>query len=405
MTAATGAGEVRTIRPNRLGISPWKAFKADPREWFGEEEIAKAKRYVTPLRRVRVVRIVLSTIADLVVIRSHLLPNLFDAWNLNNWFLEVMLGMAVISAIGVVLATPFDWWVEMVYDKKWEFSNMTPKLFVTDAVKGLTLGLVLNGVIAGLLWWIIRSTDLWWLLGWAAVSLLSVGFAIIYPRVIAPIFNKFQQLDNEALHARILTVAHGVGADISKVEVEDTSKRTKRSNAYVGGAGKTRRMVICDTMTDWPEDQITWVSAHEIGHWRRKHIIKIVPWFIGLSLVDFVVLKFILDNDRVLRFAGVDSLRDPGAVALFFFVFSLPSLVTGMIGSYFSRVHEREADLFGLEAVPDPDAAMASFRHLQEENLGDLTPSLWKRLNHSHPPTAERLAMIAEWKKRQATAH
>ena len=82
----------------------------------------------------------------------------------------------------------------------------------------------------------------------------------------------------------------------------------------------------------------------------------------------------------------------------------VPSLVTGPIGQYFSRVHEREADLFGLEAVPDPDAAMASFRHLQEENLGDLTPSLWKRLNHSHPPTAERLAMIAEWKRRHEAA-
>jgi STE24 endopeptidase len=396
---------VRTIDPDRLGISPWKAFKTDPREWFGEEEIAKAKRYGTPLRRVRAVKIALNTVVDLAVIRSHLLPNLLDRWNIDNWFVGVVVAMGVISVIGVVLNLPFDWWTEMVYDKKWEFSTMTPKLFVTDAIKGLTLGLVLNGIITGLLWWIIRSTELWWLLGWAAISVLSIGLAIIYPRVIAPIFNKIKQLDNEQLHAKILVVAHSVGADISKVEVEDTSKRTKRSNAYVGGAGKTRRMVICDTMTDWPEDQITWVSAHEIGHWRRKHIIKLVPWLVSLSLVDFVVLKLIVDNERVLRFAGVDSLRDPGAVALFFFVFSLPSLVTGPIGQYFSRVHEREADLFGLEAVPDPDAAMASFRHLQEENLGDLTPSLWKRLNHSHPPTAERLAMIAEWKRRQAAAN
>lgn len=400
----TGVDAVRTIKPDRLGISPWRAFKTDPREWFGEDEIAKAKRYVTPLRRVRVVRVALNALVDIAVIRSHVLPNLLDAWNIDNWFVGVMVAMGVVTLIGGVLNAPFDWWTEMVYDKKWEFSTMTPKLFVTDAIKGLALGLVLGGLIAGVLWWIIRSTEMWWLLGWAAISVISVGFAIIYPRVIAPIFNKFQQLDNEQLHAKILAVARSVGADISKVEVEDTSKRTKRSNAYVGGAGKTRRMVICDTMVDWPEDQITWVSAHEIGHWRRKHIVKIIPWILALSLVDFVVLKLIVDNERVLRFAGVDSIGDPGAVALFFFVFALPSLVTGPIGQYFSRVHEREADLFGLEAVPDPDAAMASFRHLQEENLGDLTPSLWKRLNHSHPPTAERLAMIAEWKRRAAAS-
>lgn len=400
----TGVEAVRTIQPSRSGISPWKAFKTDPREWFGEEEIAKAKRYVTPLRRVRAVRIALNVLVDVAVIRSHLLPNLLDDWNINNWFVEVMLAMGVLSVIGLVLNTPFSWWTEMVYDKKWEFTNTTPKLFFVDLIKGLAIGFVLNGVIVGLLWWIIRSTDMWWLFGWIAISFVSVGIAIIYPRVIAPIFNKFKQLDNEPLHAAILSVAHGVGADITKVEVEDTSKRTKRSNAYVAGAGKTRRMVICDTMTDWPEAQLKWVSAHEIGHWRLKHMVRFIPWLIGLSLVDFVALKLIVSNDSVLRFAGVDSIRNPGAVALFFFVFSLPSLVTGPTGMYFSRVHERQADLFGLEAVPDPEAAAASFRQLQEENLGDLTPSLWKRLNHSHPPTAERLAMIKEWERRSVSA-
>lgn len=400
MTAA-GVEAVRTINPSRSGISPWRAFKTDPREWFGAEEIDKAKRYVTPLRRVRVVKIALNVVVDLAVIGSHLVPNLLADLGVDNWFVGAMVAMAVVTLIGLIINTPFEWWQEMVYDKKWDLSNMTPKLFFADMAKQLSIGLVLSSAIVGLLWWLIRSTDLWWFLGWIALSVLSVGFAIVYPRVIAPLFNKFKPLDNDALHASILEVAHGVGADIAKVEIEDTSKRTKRTNAYVGGAGKTRRMVVCDTMLAWPEEQIRWVCAHEIGHWRRKHIIKLIPWLLGLQLLDFVALKLIFDNERVLDFAGVDALGDPGAVPLFFFVFALPGLITGPIGSYFSRVHEREADLFGLEAVPDPDAASASFRQLQEENLGDLTPSLWKRLNHSHPPTAERLAMIAEWNRRQ----
>ncbi|HVT76785.1 MAG TPA: M48 family metalloprotease, partial [Acidimicrobiales bacterium] len=213
--------------------------------------------------------------------------------------------------------------------------------------------------------------------------------------------NKFTRIEDEDLHADIVATAHSVGADIDQVQMSDASKRDTRKNAYVTGAGKTRRMVVFDTMLEWPRPEVRWVCAHEIGHWRRKHVMKIIPIVLLMLLADFAVLKVILDNDRVLRFAGVHSLHNPAAIPLFMLLFPIPGLVTGLVGAYFQRHNEREADLFGLEAVPDPQAAHSAMRNLYTESLSDLTPSLWKRLTYSHPPVAERLAMIEEWGKRR----
>ena len=401
MTATTS---VRRIDPSRSGISPWKAFRAKPEDWFDEEEIAKAKRYVGPLRKVHAYRIALNVVADVAVIRLHVMPNLLHHLGWHSLFLEVTAVMLALSLIGIVENTGFSWWESMVYDKKWGFSTMTTGTFFSDLAKNFLIGAVLNIAIASLLWWVIRSTDAWWLVGWFVISLFSVGFALLAPKLIFPLFNKYTPLADEELHADILSVARGVGADIKVVEVEDSSKRDTRKNAYVAGAGKTRKMVLFDTMLEWPKDQVRWVCAHEIGHWRRKHIFRLVPAVLALQLVSFGALKLVIENHSVLNFAGVTTLHDPGAIPLFFFLFAIPGLVAGLFVSYVQRAAERDADLFGLEAIPEPDAAMQAMRNLYTESLGDLAPSLWKRLNHSHPPVAERLAMIQEWGRRNQAA-
>jgi STE24 endopeptidase len=397
---AVGATEVRTIDPSRLGITPWKAFKAKPEDWFDPDEIAKARRYTKPLKTVRVIQIVATTALELVLIRSHVYPKLLRNLDLHNWVLDVVVIMASLMLLDAVEGVGFDWWRSMVYDKRWGFSTMTVGTFFGDLAKNFVIFSLFLGGLFVVLWTVIRATELWWLLGWAAFAVLQIGFALIAPRYIAPLFNKFTRIPDDDLHADIVSLAHGVGADINKVEMSDASKRDTRKNAYVGGAGKTRRMVVFDTMLEWPRPQVRWVCAHEIGHWRRKHIMRMIPLLIVLLLANFVTLKLIFESDRVLHFAGVNSIHDPAVIPLFLMLFAVPGLVTGLASAYLSRVDERDADLFGLEAVPDPEAAHAAMRNLYTESLSDLTPSLWKRLNHSHPPVAERLAMISEWGKR-----
>ena len=400
----TAAAPVRTIDPSASGISPWKAFKAKPEDWFDPEEIAKARRYLKPIKTVRIVQIALNLVIDIVVIRSHLFPKVLHNLDLHNWVLDLFVVLLGLMAIGIVENIGFEWWRAMVYDKKWEFSTMSAGTFFGDQVKMFLVNVIFTGILFTVLWAVIRATDLWWLLGWGAFALIQVGFVLVAPKIFLPLFNKFTQIADEDLHADIVSVAHSVGADIEKVETADASKRDVRKNAYVAGAGKTRRMVLFDTMLEWPRNEVRWVCAHEIGHWRLKHMLKRIPTILGLLLVDFIVLKLVFQSDRVLHFAGVNSLHDPGVLPLFLFLFSLPGLVTGLVASYFSRVHEREADLFGLEAVPDPQAAHAAMRKLHTESLADLTPSLWKRLNHDHPEVCERLAMIAEWERRHAAS-
>jgi STE24 endopeptidase len=398
----TAEPSVRTIDPSRLGITPWKAFKAKPEDWFDPEEIAKAKRYTKPLKTVRVIQIVSNLIIDLAVIRTHVFPKLLHHLALHNWVLDIVVVMFGLLAIGVVENVGFEWWRSMVYDKKWEFSTMTAGTFVSDQVKTFAINGIFTSLMFIVLWAVVRATNAWWIVGWAVFSVIQVGFALVAPRFIAPLFNKFTQIPDEDLHADIVSVAHGVGADINKVEMSDASKRDVRKNAYVAGAGKTRRMIVFDTMLEWPRPEVRWVCAHEIGHWRRKHIMRMIPALLALLLVDFAVLKVLFDSKRVLHFAGVNSIHNPGVLPLFLLLFAVPGLVTGLAGAYVSRAHERDADLFGLEAVPDPEAAHAAMRKLHTESLSELTPSLWKRLNHSHPPVAERLAMIAEWDRRNS---
>ncbi|HVE93409.1 MAG TPA: M48 family metallopeptidase [Acidimicrobiales bacterium] len=407
MTTITAPGGT-TIKPSRSGISPWRAFPAKPEDWFDPDEIAKAKRYLKPIRAVSVAQKTLVFLVDLWIVGFHLMPKLFEALNITNWVFQVVAVIIATDLIGTALNFGFSWWRTMVYDKKWEFSTTTAGTFFSDLLKGTVLGWVIGSLLLIPLWAVVRATDLWWFYGWILISVLSVGIGLLAPKIIFPLFNKYTPLADEELHQDLLRVAKHVGADVRKVEVEDASKRDNRDNAYVAGAGKVRRLVLFDTILDRPREQIRWVCAHELGHWKLRHIVRMVPVAVAMLLVNFVFLKLVLESDWALRFAGVDGtgpfygggLGNPGAIPLFMLVFGLPGLLTNLVTSYVSRAAEREADLFGLEAVPEPEAASASLRNLHTDNLADLAPSLWKRLNHSHPPVAERLALIREWERR-----
>lgn len=403
MTTTTAPGGTTTIKPARSGISPWRAFPAKPEDWFDPGEIAKAKRYLKPIRAVGMIQKTAVLALDLWIIGFHLMPKMFDWLNITNWVLQVIAVVIATDLISTAANTGFSWWRTMIYDKRWEFSTTTAGTFFADMGKNTLLSWTIGALLIIPLWAVIRSTDLWWLFGWLLFSFLIVGLGLLAPKIIMPLFNKFTPLADEELHEDLLRVARHVGADVRQVEVADASKRDNRDNAYVAGAGKVRKLVLFDTILDRPREQIRWVCAHELGHWKLRHIVRQIPVVLALLFVNFVVLSLVVESEWALDFAGVDSLGDPGAIPLFMLLFGLPSMVTGLGDSYMSRVAERQADLFGLEAVPDPAAAMASLRNVYTDNLADLAPSLWKRLNHSHPPVSERLAMIREWERR-ATA-
>jgi STE24 endopeptidase len=391
-----------TIDIRRAGINPWKAHPAEPADYFSADEIAKAKRYVTPLRRVGMVERIVGFLVALAIVRGHVVPNLVDG--VDSWVARLVIAAAVIALIEIAVALPFGGWRELSYDKRWGFSTQTVKGFVSDAVKSALLSPVLLIVIALPLWFVIRHSDLWWVLGWLVVGAISLLIGVLSPVLIDPIFNKFKRIDDEDLHADLVGLAHEVGADLQEVQISDASRRTRKHNAYVTGMGKTRKLVVFDTMLTEPRAHVRSVAAHEIGHWKLRHIRRSVPLGLGLVFVNFVAVRLVVGWDWALRFAGVDSLKDPAALPLFLLVFPLPGIVTGLLQAWFVRAGEREADLFALEATQDADAAAEMERNLHVQNLADLAPSRWKRLTADHPPAAERLAMIESWRRSRAAA-
>jgi Zn-dependent protease with chaperone function len=391
---------VVAIDVSRSGINAWKAFPADPAAYFSAEEIAKAKEYVTPLRRVGLVQRIVTYAVEVAIVGFKIGPKVLRHFH-HGWVPAVAVMVVLTTVIAVITGVGFDAWRELGYDKRWGFSKQTGRQFASDQLKGLLVGIVVSLLLFEVLWAVIRNTDLWWVWGWVAVGLLSLVFGILAPVLILPLFNKYTRLDNEELHTELVDLAQGVGADLSEVQVSDASKRDTRDNAFVTGMGATRRLVIFDTMLQRPREQLRSVAAHEIGHWKLRHVVRQVPLVAGLLFINFAVLKLALSWHWLLHFAGVSSVRDPAAIPLFNLVFPLPALLTGLASSWYSRGCERQADLFALEATDDAPAASAVERALHVDNLADLAPSLWRRLNASHPPPAERLAMIDAWQTRR----
>jgi STE24 endopeptidase len=378
-------------------INPWRRFPAQPEDWFSAEEIDKAKRYVKPLSRLNAMERLIGGAALVVLIWTHTVPELLNDWGVDNWVLRLLVAMLIVQAVELVVTLPFGAYRELVYDKRWEFSTQTVGGFATDALKGLLVGVVVTTVLLVPLWALIRSTDLWWVWGWLVMAVFVVGLGLLAPVLIMPLFNKFTPLDDDDLRADLLDVARQAEADVNEIQVSDASRRTRKDNAFVTGLGKTRRLVLFDTILSRPVEQIRAVAAHEIGHWRLGHIKRIIPVAAGLLFVNFAVLRLVLGWDTALDWAGIDSLDDPAALPLFLLVFPLGSALTGLISAWVTRAGEREADLFALEVTRDADAMGAMLRSLHTENLADLAPSRWKRATATHPHASERLAMAAAW--------
>lgn len=401
----TPAAQLATARAAATapGISPWKPFETDPADWYTAEEMKKSEDYVRPLRRVGRVRRGLVLAATLGIIGSHAGPALVERWGIGNWFVQLAVVSALLYAAEVAISTPFSAWRQLRYDRRFGFSTQDAKGFLVDFVKGLPIGYAIILLIMAPLWAVVRATPSWWLFGWGVFSFFFVGIGILFPIVIAPLFNKYTPMEDGELRTKILDMARRMGADISEVLVEDSSKRDTRPNAYVAGLGKIRRVVVFDNMLRYPDESVLSVIAHEIGHW-KLHIRRLIPLSLATTFVAFVGLKLVLESSFALSFAGVDTLGDPAASLLFQLAFfTLLSPVMGLPMSWLSRAYERQADLFSYEAIGSAASIRDFFHDVSVEMKAELRPSWWQRVSHSHPPFAERMAMAAAWEGARAS--
>lgn len=375
----------------------YRRIKADPADWFSADEVQKAKAYQRPLTRLRLAEGLVGLGLILVLISLHAAPRLTDALGVDGWVLRLLVVLAGLVGVYTLVDIPFAAWREFVHERTWGFSTQTPGGFVADVVKSSTMSIVLFAALTVPLWALIRSTDLWWVAGWLVFLLFSVALVFLGPVLIMPLFNRFEPLTDASLGEKLRSLARSAGLNISEVQVMDASKRTKKDNAFFTGLGKTRRVVLYDNLLAQPEDSVRTVVAHELGHWRRRHLRRSLALGTVLSLGLFLLLRVVSTWDPALEWAGVRSIGDPESLLLVVLVLVGGQLVLGFVQSWHSRALEREADIEALRLTNDRSGFQDMMRSLMTRNLAELAPSWVSYLRLDHPPPAERLQLAENW--------
>ncbi|MFZ6812843.1 M48 family metallopeptidase [Undibacterium sp. Rencai35W] len=308
--------------------------------------------------------------------------------------------LASFALIGSLIDLPFDYYKQFVLEQKFGFNKMTPALFFADILKssllGAAIGLPLIWVVLSLME---KSGSLWWLYAWLVWSGFQLLMMLIYPSVIAPLFNKFTPLDDDSLRTRIEGLMQRVGFASSGLFVMDGSKRSAHGNAYFSGFGAAKRIVFFDTLLSrLSPPEIEAVLAHELGHFKLKHIVKRISVMFFVSLGFLALLGYLKQQLWFYNGLGVDPmlLASNDAMALILFMLALPvfTFILSPLTSISSRKHEFEADAFAAKHTNANDLVAALVK-LYEDNASTLTPDpLHSKFYDSHPPASVRIHQL-----------
>ncbi|TJZ74070.1 M48 family metallopeptidase [Chitiniphilus eburneus] len=317
-----------------------------------------------------------------------------------DWFGPgILSGVAMIALLGLVnaaLSLPFSWHSTFGIEARFGFNQTTPRLFLADLAKSALLAAVLGlPLVAGVLWLMTRMGDAWWLWVWAAWVAFTFVMMWIFPTWIAPLFNKFEPLPDEALRSRIESLLSRCGFKAAGIFMMDGSKRSSHGNAYFTGFGKTKRIVFFDTLLkQLSGDEIEAVLAHELGHFKRRHIMQRMIWTFALMLGLLWLLAQLMHEPWFYQGLGVQSANTATALTLFFLVLPVFTFLFGPLGSWLSRKHEYEADAFAAAETRAGDL-IAALVKLYRDNAATLTPDpLHSVFYDSHPPAALRIAAL-----------
>jgi STE24 endopeptidase len=383
--------------PSSRHPSLWTRTPHRADDWFDAATLAEARAYARPVNRVRVARGAVGLVVVLAFVGLEAGPRLLDALALRMWPLEAVVVVAALLVVSTVASLGFDAWLTLGHDRRHGLSTQSGGDFAADSVKELVLSVVLMSALLVPVLAAVRATDRWWIIGWLLATVFATALALAYPVVILPRFNRFDPLPEGDLLDRILAVADRAGEPVSGVFVMDASRRTTRDNAFVAGWGPTKRVVLFDTLLEHPPEVIEQIVAHEIGHYRLRHIPKSIAFQTVLFLVVFAFLGWFTTWDPALRFAGVDGVGDPAGVPLLMVGLGIGFAATSFAGAAYSRAKERQADLEALELLGRPEDFVELWRRLAPKNKSELEPSWWRRLQASHPEIAERMAFGARW--------
>jgi len=308
--------------------------------------------------------------------------------------------VAAFVVIGGLITLPLGWYSTFRIEEHFGFNKMTVSLWLADLFKGTLVGAVVGLPIAALMLWLMGAAGTtWWLWAWGVWMTFNLLALVLYPTVIAPMFNKFEPLSDETLKARVNALMHRCGFAAKGLFVMDGSKRSAHANAYFTGFGAAKRVVFFDTLLQQlSPGEIDAVLAHELGHYKRRHILKRIALMFALSLVGFALLGWVSSQAWFYSGLGVtpsmEAPNDALALLLFLMVVPLFTFFLSPLMAQLSRRHEFEADAYAMAQTSGNDLASALLK-LYKDNASTLTPDpLYARFYYSHPPASERLSRL-----------
>jgi STE24 endopeptidase len=360
-----------------------------------EPSYTKSVQYTTARSRLSQIEMTYDALLLALILFSGVLPwglRLFTGWlGSSEWVMA-----AYLLAVGGVLALaglPFEWYHQFRLEERFGFNTTTLKLWWTDRFKGLVLALVLGGPLLLLILKLVAWTGaLWWLWAWGSLLLFQLVMVLLAPVLIMPWFNKFTPLPEGSLRERLLALGQRTGFLAKAIQVMDGSKRSRHSNAFFTGFGRFRKIVLFDTLVQQlTEPELEAVLAHEIGHYKKRHIPKLLLWSALASLAGFYFISVLARQEWFYRSFGFEPDHIAPALLLFALLAGLITFWFSPLAHWWSRRYEYQADAYAAQTMNEPQSLISALRKLNAKNLSNLNPHpFYSGFYYSHPTLLER---------------
>jgi STE24 endopeptidase len=362
-----------------------------------QEKLGKINDYTVDNTFLDVAKTIAGKIVFLVIILSGLLPLLADILKETNLLLAGLIFFAIPGLINILVSLPFDYYHIFIIEEKYGFNTRTMKTWISDLLKSLLIMVILGSILLSFTMILIERADgVWWIFAWLIFLLFQILISVIYPTIIAPIFNKFTPIQDKELYGSIKELAASEGLNIKGIFQMDAARRSRHTNAYLSGLGKTKRIVLYDTLLEsHKNNEILAVLAHEIGHLKKRHIRKQIIISGIISFLLFFASSRMIAWSFMYESFGFSS--TPVYAGLFLIAVRLEPvwILLSPIPMAVSRRFEREADQHVSRVLKRGEFLISALKKMALDNLANLNPHpVFVRFNYSHPPIPERIRYL-----------
>ena len=366
---------------------------------YDGEKYAKSQTYLKDNTRFGLLSSTFSLALTLIVIHTGLFGILdhFVRAQTGHPILGGLLFFGIIFIINDIINLPFSLYGIFVIEEKYGFNKTTAKTYTLDKLKGYALTVILGSiVIVPILYFFNTYGENGWWIAWLLVTGFMIAVQPLFVHVIAPMFNKFTPLEDGELRTAIEAFSEKVNFPIARIDMMDGSRRSAHSNAYFSGFGKSRRIALFDTLLEkHSTEEIVSVVAHEVGHYKKKHIIFGTILGIIETGIMLFVFNLLMNDPALFAVFGVETVSVYGGLIFFGMLYSPVSLLTSIFTTALSRKNEYEADTYSLENTQNKEALVSMLKGLAANNLSHLTPHPFMVfLSYSHPPVMDRIAAV-----------